>query len=519
MATGSKISTAAKLLQTAKDEHANDQSSFVSDSIATGVAFALVLTIGQRAIGFFRGLLFCRYMSDQQLGQWSLVWSFMMMLLPLSMLGLPGCFGRYTEHYRTRGQLGYFLSRITATSTVLTLAISMAMFLFPASFSNMIFRTPDRIMIIYAMAASVLMVSVSNFLASLMESLRQIKVLTMMRFITGVLFATLGLGLVLVMPNATVGATIGFGISSLIGAIPAMWILLRHRDAMKNTGEYLAHSTMWKRLAPFAVWMWASNFFNNCFDLSDRYMLLYCSPVSAELAEGLVGQYHSGRQIPLLLVSLSFMLGGVLIPYMSAHWEQGRKEAACNQLLWALKLMCLAFTFGGVAILLFAPFIFNTILEGRYDEGLSVLPMTMVYCIWFGLTSVAQNYLWVIEKGKWIALSVGVGLAVNLGLNWLLIPSMGVHGAAIATATSNGFLLAMIYTFNRFAGCKMDASIWFCSAIPLILLMPVYVAMVVATVIALVGWKSQTIFGDDEKVEIVNLGAKALQKIGLRIGT
>lgn len=519
MATGSKISTSATLLQTAKDEHAAGHSSLVTDSIATGVIFALVLTIGQRGIGFLRGLLFCRYMSDQQLGQWSLVWSFMMMLIPLAMLGLPGCFGRYTEHYRTRGQLGYFLSRIAATSTVLTLAISMAMFLFPESFSNMIFRTPERIMIIYAMAASVLMVSVSNFLASLMESLRQVRVLTMMRFITGVLFATLGLGLVLVMPNATVGATIGFGVSSLIGAIPAMWILLRHRDAMKNTGDYLTHSTMWTRLAPFALWMWASNFFNNCFELSDRYMLLYCSPVSADLAQGLVGQYHSGRQIPLLLVSLSFMLGGVLIPYMSAHWEQGRKEAACKQLIWALKLMCLAFTFGGIGIRLFAPFVFNTILEGRYDEGLSVLPMTLVYCIWFGLTSVAQNYLWVVEKGKWIALSVGLGLGINLGLNWLLIPSLGVNGAVIATATSNGLLLAMIYMFNRFAGCKMDASIWYCSAIPLILLMPVYVAMVVAIAIALAGWKTQTIFGDDEKAEIIGLGSQALQKFGLGNGT
>lgn len=516
MATGSKLSASASLLPNGKDDQAVNQSSLVTDSIATGVIFALVLTVGQRGIGFLRGLLFCRYMSDQQLGQWSLVWSFLMMLIPFAMLGLPGCFGRYTEHYRIRGQLGYFLSRIAATSTILTLAISMAMFLFPESFSIMIFRSPDRVMIIYAMAASVLMVSVSNFMASLMESLRQVKVLTMMRFITGVLFATLGLGLVLVMENATVGATIGFGISSLVGSIPAMWVLARHRDVLKNTGEYLTHSTMWRRLAPFALWMWACNFFNNCFELSDRYMLLYCSPVSADLAQGLVGQYHSGRQIPLLLVSISFMLGGVLIPYMSAHWEQGRKEAACKQLMWALKLLCLVFTFGGIAIRIFAPFVFDTILEGRYDEGLSVLPMTLVYCIWFGLTCVAQNYLWVAEKGKWIALSVGIGLGINLGLNWLLIPSLGVNGAVVATAISNGLLLATIYTFNRFNGCKMDFSIWYCSAIPLILLMPVYVAIVVAVVIALAGWKTQSIFDNDERVEIAGLGSKALQKFGLR---
>ncbi|MDG1513119.1 MAG: lipopolysaccharide biosynthesis protein, partial [Mariniblastus sp.] len=55
---------------------------FVSDSIAIGLAFALVLTISQRAIGFGRGLLFCRLMSDQQLGQWSMAWSYLMLLVP-----------------------------------------------------------------------------------------------------------------------------------------------------------------------------------------------------------------------------------------------------------------------------------------------------------------------------------------------------------------------------------------------------------------------------------------------------
>ena len=517
MTAGSKSQVSTSLLPEGKS--VSHRSSLVTDSITTGVVFALILTVGQRGIGFLRGLLFCRYMTDQQLGQWSLVWSFLMMLIPLAMLGLPGCFGRYTEHYRTRGQLGYFLKRIATTSMILTLGVSIAMFLFPESFSMMIFRTPERIMIIYSMGVAVLMVSFSNFMASLMESLRQVKVLTTMRFITGVLFATLGVAMVLVMPNATVGATIGFGVSSFIGTIPAIWILVRHKDVLKNTGEYLTHSTMWRRLAPFALWMWASNFFNNCFELSDRYMLLYCSPVSADLAQGLVGQYHSGRQIPLLLVSVSYMLGGVLIPYMSAHWEQGRKEAACKQLMWALKLMCLAFTFGGIVIEMFAPFIFNTILEGRYGEGLQVLPMTMVYCIWFGLSCVAQNYLWVIEKGKWIALSVGLGLSINLGLNWLLIPSMGVQGAVIATATANGLLLSMIYLLNRFAGCKMDASIWYCSAIPLILLLPLYCSIGCAIVFALAGWKTQSIFGDDEKAEIVELGAKALEKFGLKSST
>jgi len=514
MATGSKASSSAQLLNSNSDSKSNVRS-LATDSIATGVIFAIILTVGQRAVGFLRGLLFCRFMSDQQLGQWSLVWSFLMMLIPLAMLGLPGCFGRYTEHYRTRGQLGYFISRIAVTSTILTLAASISMFLFPAAFSNLIFRSPDQTTVVYAMGAAVMMVSISNFLISLMESLRQVRLVTVMRFTGGILFATLGIGFVLLVEDAAVGATIGFGLSSLIGAIPGLWVLYKYRGTLENTGERLTHSKMWRRLAPFAMWMWASNFFNNCFELSDRYMLLYWSPVSADLAQGFVGQYHSGRQIPLLLVSLSFMLGGVLIPYMSAHWEQGRKKEACQQLTWALKLMCLAFTLVGVGIQICAPYIFETILEGRYDEGLSVLNLTMVYCIWFGLTSVAQNYLWVVEKGKWIALSMGGCLAVNLFLNATLIPHYGVSGAVFATATSNAMLLAMIYAFNKLEGCSVGWSVVGCSIVPMVLLLPVYASIALALVIAIAAWKTAFIFHEEEKSEIAKMVLSKLRKFGI----
>ena len=515
MATGPHQASSSSKLLNSKSDTASNARALVTDSIATGVVFAIILTVGQRAVGFFRGLLFCRYMTDQQLGQWSLVWSFLMMLIPLAMLGLPGCFGRYTEHYRTRGQLGYFISRIAITSTVLTLLASVSMFLSPEAYSNLIFRSPDQTAVIYAMAAAVMMVSISNFLISLMESLRQVRLVTLMRFTGGTLFAILGIGFVLLMEDAAVGATWGFGLSSLIGAIPGLWVLYKYRGTLKNTGERLTHSKMWRRLAPFALWMWASNFFHNCFELSDRYMLLYWSPVSPELAQGFVGQYHSGRQIPLLLVSLSFILGGVLIPYMSAHWEQGRKKEACQQLTWSLKLMSLAFTLAGVGIQFCAPFIFETVLEGRYDEGLSVLNLTMVYCIWFGLTSVAQNYLWVVEKGKWIALSMGICLATNLFLNATLIPHHGVNGAVIATATSNAILLAMIFAFNKLEGCPLSGRVVYCSLVPLVLLLPVYASIALTLVIAIAAWKSSFIFHEHEKSEIAKIVLLKLRKFGI----
>ncbi len=68
------------------------------------------MTVAQRLIGFGRGVLFCRWLSPEQLGQWDVAFAFLNLAGPLVVLGLPGSFGRYVEHFRHRGQFRTFLS-------------------------------------------------------------------------------------------------------------------------------------------------------------------------------------------------------------------------------------------------------------------------------------------------------------------------------------------------------------------------------------------------------------------------
>ena len=431
---------------------------FVSDTIAAGVIFALVLTVGQRIVGFGRGILFCRLMTDQQLGQWSMVWSYLMLLAPLAVLGLPGCFGKFTEHYRQRGQLKTFIGRISIISVVLTLLMAGVLFSFPAKISWILFRDESQLGLVRFLAVALIVVTASNFLSTLMESLRQVRTVTLMRFVTGLMFAGVGVAFLMVWQDGASAATMA-------------WVLWKYRDGIRNDGEALTHSAMWKRIAPFAIWLWASNLLNNLFEVSDRYMLIHWSAGPSDLAQGAVGQYHSGRVVPLLLVSVAAMLAGLLLPYLSQAWEAGKKEKAIKQLKWTVKLIAISFTSGGVLVLFLSPILFDQILQGRYNDGLSVLPLTLVYCTWFSLMCVAQDYLWVAEKGKWATLVNGLGLVVNIGLNMCLIPLIGLHGAVIATACGNATLVVLITLMNHRFGCKADIGMWLCVSLPLVLLL------------------------------------------------
>ena len=83
------------------------------DTLAASVTILLVANIVQRTIGFGRGILFCRWLTPDELGTWEMAYSFLLLAAPIIVLGLPGSFGRYLERFRQRGQLRTFLRRAT----------------------------------------------------------------------------------------------------------------------------------------------------------------------------------------------------------------------------------------------------------------------------------------------------------------------------------------------------------------------------------------------------------------------
>ena len=487
----------------------------VSDSLAVGVAFALALTVIQRIVGFLRGILFCRLMTDQQLGQWSMVWSFLMLLAPLAVLGLPGSFGRYVEYYRQRGQLRTFIRRVAIVSGIATLLLSGAIICFPAEFSWLIFRDDTKIAVAVAVGVALIFVSLINFMTSLVESLRQVRLVTVMRFILGIVFAIAGTGMLLIWDQSSAAVTYGYAIGCASAAIPAIWFLRKHHRQIVDHGEPLSQTAMWRRLAPFAIWLWFSNLFSNLFEVTDRYMLIHWSPVDANIAHGLVGQYHSGRVIPLLLLSVAAVLAGVLMPYMSAAWEKGDRKAVRVQLNWTIKLVALIFTGGGFLMILLAPLLFDYILQGRYNDGLAVLPLTLIYCIWFSLLSLGQDYMWVAEKGKMVFLAVGIGLLANFVLNWFLIPQWELWEAVVATSIANLIAVSICYLFNHWNGCRNDFGVWATLLAPLVLLMPALPGACLIAILVLAAYSTNWLFSREEKQQFVIAKQRFLTKIGM----
>jgi O-antigen/teichoic acid export membrane protein len=439
------------------------------DSLAASVFVLLAVSVIQRSVGFGRGVFFCRWLAPEELGQWDMAYSFLLLAAPLIVLGLPGSFGRYLERYRQKQQLRTFLKRTAAWTAAFTAAAVGIVALWTPSFSWLVFGRPDRKSLVMLMAGSLVAVILHHFLEALFAALRKFRIVSMMQFCQSMCFAVISLSLLWWWQLSAESIVIGYGAACFISAVGALVLTGRSLAEVASPGPAIAHREFWPPLVRFAVWVWFTNLLCNLFAVVDRYMLVHWSGMTPDEALTQVGYYHSSRVVPLLLISLADMLAGIVMPYLSHDWELGQRRLVSDRLNLILKLTAIGMLGASVLILAGAPLLFEFAFEGKYNEGLKVLPWTLTYCVWYAILIVAQNYIWCAEKTKLGSVPLGIGLAINTLLNIALIPMWGLYGAVFATTVSTGIALGLLYWLNAREGMEIHAGLVWLTFAPIAL--------------------------------------------------
>jgi len=464
--------------------------------------------------GFVRAVLFCRWLDAEQLGIWDMAFSFLLLAAPLSVLSIPGTFGRYVEHYRRRGHLREFLRWMIPICTGLALASCAAVLFARQWFAVLVFGNAEASDVIVLAAGCLFVTIVYNFFIELFTALRNIRLVSVMQLANSVAFAVFGVGLLLAWQKTAQSVLASYGASCLVAALMACVALRRVWRAEIPSHEPLLRGAIRSRIAPFAAWVLLINALANLFGVIDRYMIVHFSPPGVHDPLDVVGNYHSSRVVPLLLVSIATMLASMITPHLSHDWESGDRRRVQDRLQLFFKLFGFTLFAGSAAIFLAAPILFGTLFNDKFPLGLAVLPWTLVYCTWFGFAVVLQNYLWCAEKANLAGLAIGCGLALNIGLNCILLPKFGLYGAVCATTTANALLLGLICLFNRRLGFRLDAGAMWMLALPLTIFLGPWAAAAVAAAVAIEAFYGKRLLSPSEKSRI----AQNLQQYGKLLG-
>jgi O-antigen/teichoic acid export membrane protein len=182
-------------------------------------------------------------------------------------------------------------------------------------------------------------------------------------------------------------------------------------------------------LVPAAAATWAISFM-------DRILLSKLDGLAA------TGEYAIGTRFAAVLLFVTGAFGTAYTPFLfSAHAADPEHERALRGRL--LIYAAVTFLTVGVALTLFAREIAYLVAPG-YDRAYQVVGILCLSAAAFGLSPIAAAGIGIARQTGYVARYTLMALIVNVALCFALIPTLGLVGAAIATAGSN-VLLAIAY--------------------------------------------------------------------------
>ncbi len=452
-------------------------------TLAQSVLWLLAASVGAKAVGFLRSLYTCRLLPQEELGRWDLAYGFLLLAAPVIMLGIPGSFGRYLEHFAQRRRLRWMLRSCFLALGGLTLIGVLALVAFPRAFAWLILDLPHERTFVFYLAAALGFSMWMFVLQEVFGGLRRFRLVAALQALHTLLFAAVSLSLVVWWRSAAEAVLLGFTLAAAACTALGLWWL---RDTWHDlpTDHYQGPAfPLWRRMMQFALWVWLTNWLANLFQVMDRYMLVHLSRLEPHRVLAQVGNYHAAWVLPLVVITVAGVIHSALVPHLSKSWEQGHRVHVRRTLRRFVRLGSLALCLVMLGIQLLHVPMYHWFLQHKYPLASDVLPWVSVLAAWAVLALLVGCYLWCAERTHWETAAVAAALMANAVLNALLIPRWQLHGAVVATTAAHLVLLGVMVAVASRQGWPMRVREWLLLAAPAALLASVWLLAVVTVVL------------------------------------
>ena len=430
------------------------------DGFVASVYLLIALTVLQKGLGFVRSIIICRHLEPEQLGLWSMTLTFMETFVPLLILSIPACFGRYFEHFENRQQLKSFVKQSALLIGACFPIGVVCLYLFRESLASVVFGGAQHSSMLVTSLFVVIPFSVFGVLVSMLTGMRKSQSRTIGEFVNGTSFTVLAILLVVFGKASAFSIAYAFAGSYAVASLYAWTRVRRIYQSLADDSKPLVWRGTWRKLAPVIFIFWLCDFLTNLFFTVDRYMIINFSSESFGEPLQQVGNYEAAHVMPLLFSSFMAIVAKVLLPYLSKDWEAGNRQAVVTKVNLSIKIGGIALLVGSTCFLWFSEFLFETLFKGKYDGGLEVLPFIVFFYVGSAMSFLILNYFWCCEKGSYSIAALVSGLVVNVLINGLLIKTYGIYGAAIGTAAAVTTQFLFLWLSSGIIGLKLDGRVF-----------------------------------------------------------
>ncbi|MEK7285821.1 MAG: oligosaccharide flippase family protein [Nitrospirota bacterium] len=364
----------------------------------------------------------------------------------ISLIGLIAGFGiqdavmrfysAYKEDPTKSGQIGRF--RNTSLTFFITLNGTAALFLISVTYTAQLFIAPGPVMIYLRIAAVLVLLrsALDIYLAFYREEGKasHFCLVIISQQYLAIFFAVI---FAIYFFKGILGVYLGMFLGE--GLVVLLFLFLLFREKQVTQPEW--DSTIIRSLIQYGAPLLISNVALLVMNMGDRYIIQYYLNAEA------VANYSIPYQLILYVETMLFgPIRNAFVPYLFSLYEQKGVEAVGKSVSLVIEFVLVLTIPAAFGLAYLGPDIIIILATQKYVAAASLMWVVILGLFSFGIYhAILSNIPLLFKRTRLISGLTCIGAITNLLLNILLIPFLGLWGAAIATAVS--YLFISGYTF------------------------------------------------------------------------
>jgi O-antigen/teichoic acid export membrane protein len=411
------------------------------------VGYIVIADIFMLVLGIFLIPIVTKNLGTSLYGAWSLISVTISFIVPFSMLSFSMSIIRFLAAEKDKNKIREDFYSACSLVIVVGAVFSCILFLLSGFIATNIFKDPG--LATYLRMASILVLLQSLFQVLLAFFRRGVNIgtytilnlsLNMVNFGLTILFILRGYSLTGVILAMIIGLT--------ILCIVALAIIMKQigvqRPHFSNMKSYLKWGIP---LTPNSAILWIIT-------ASDRYIISYFLGVSA------AGIYNAAYSIGSYASFALLPVGIVLYPNVSKTYDEGNRIECVNYFQYSFKYLMMISIPAAVGLSVLARPLLQVLTTPEFISGSPVVALVAFGALFHCFQQICIYVFHLVGKTYMTVRILGIGAVLNITLNIVLIPRLGIFGAAMGSLIAYCVLgMLTLYLTRRYL--KFDLSIPF----------------------------------------------------------
>lgn len=401
-----------------------------------------------KASSFLLLPVYLRLMTQGEYGLYNYFFSIIQLFTLILNLGLYTSLSKYYHKYKSPDEKGVLLFTIAVTLSVFIFVFCLMAYFFRIDywligklFKDVQSYAKYRLVILFSLIVSVSSFMLTNFFYT-SEKIQQVKRYNLSRIILVNVFTISALFLIKTDHVQT---------RLLATAICELALLLTFAyHFLKETVFRFSRVIMLTSLK-MGLPIMVSAMFGIVINFSDKYFLEKYGNMQ-ELSSYFLA-FSFANILPFVFTSFQ----NIWLPVFLKESDSRRNFEKTQKVIYKLFLILLFISII-LWVLLFVLLRFN-IIQAKYSQALSILPLLAFAQILGPITTLYSNYLLYIEKTYVASITGFIVSVISITLGAILVPRFGVYGSALSVLFSYMCYLLLYYYWVRFEKRKMDVAI------------------------------------------------------------